>query len=199
MSQSAVDVDFGEWRKSAAKLLRGGTFSGRDGERRPNTHVGNDNYTSMDVQAEHFKSPSTVEEDTTQTKTLLDSNLTAYSYIKQVVGDEQKRVGKLNDLAQRDIYRLREQSLSVIYMSDFNGFIAVILKVTLAMAMLVLAVLSATAQRMITTRSGIILGVLVILVFGAIFISMCVNAASRRKDAWGHYYWDAKNLDTMPQ
>lgn len=185
MLQSAIDVDFGEWRAGFARLLRGGTFSGRDGER------GQDTDTDTTMAKEQFDVPQTSFEDSTALMTSINQTSTANQYLLSVVSAENARLKRLDENAQRDLYRLREQSLSVVYGADLCGFLAVVIKIVLVAAMLILGVISATAQQVVSRRSGIILSVLVTLIFGFILLCMCISAANRRNDAWGHYYWNA--------
>lgn len=182
MTQSAIDIDFAKWKATVAEIFRG-TFSGVDGERGTTTNIGN--------MREPFAVGADLYDSNTNLMSLMNDSATSNQYLSSVLTAENARVGKLDVNARRDIYKLREQSMSVVYSADLCGFLTGLLKVILVTSMLFLAVLSATKERVITPRSGIILGVLVMLVFGGVLLSMCTNAAMRRNNAWGHYYWDA--------
>ncbi|MEW5315135.1 MAG: hypothetical protein WDW38_006584 [Sanguina aurantia] len=180
MSQSAIDIDYGEWKTSVARLLRGATFSGRDGERGPDMNK------TMGV-GEHFDEYR----DNTNLMGAINATSTSNQYLLSIVNAENKRVGRLDAEAKRDIYKLQEQSLSVVYGADLCGFLTVVVKVVLVTAMLVLAVLSMTVQKLISPRSGAILAVLVILIFGVVLFCMSTSAARRRNNGWNRYYFDA--------
>lgn len=136
---------------------------------------------------------------TTQNTDLLaqmNASYNANDYITQAVASEQARVGTLDAYAKRDVYRLQSQSLGTAYTLDHCNFLALLTRVVLLAAILVVAVVSATAQNIISRRSGIILGVVIVCVIGLNFLIQVSIAARRRNNVWGHYYWKTDQTKT---
>lgn len=131
--------------------------------------------------------------DSSNTDLLAQMNSTylANDYISNAVAMEQTRVGKLDDRAKRDVYKLRGQSLGAVYTEARSNFLSLLTRVTLFACMIVVAVVSITAQEKISKRTGVVLAVLVMIITGIVFLSMVSGAAMRRNDAWGHFYWGA--------
>lgn len=187
---STVDIDYGSWRHGVTTLLHGGAFSGGIGEMWREKHKGN----HQDMGTEHFNATySAADQAMMQNTDLLAQMNASYSsnhYMASAVLAERTRVGKLDAKAKRDVYKLREQSLGVVYSEDLSKFLTTVTRVVLLAAMLVVAVLSATSQNMITKRTGVFLGVSVVVIIGAVITLMIGNAGTRRNDSWGHYYWN---------
>lgn len=113
----------------------------------------------------------------------------ASEYINQAVSTEQSRMSNLDAWAKRDVYRLRGQSLGTAHTEDRCRFLTLVTRVVLLASIIVVAVVSATSQNSISRRTGIILAVSVVLTTGAGLLALVAIAATRRNDAWGHYYW----------
>lgn len=129
----------------------------------------------------------------------MNSTHLAHDYISSAVSSEQSRVGKLDAMAKRDIYKLRGVSLGVVYSEGKCNFLSLLTRVILFGTMLVVAIVSITAQNFVSRRTGAVLGVFIMLLTGAVLLTLVSVAATRRNDAWGHFYWDAagkKDNDT---
>lgn len=127
----------------------------------------------------------------------MNSAYVANDYINNAVSSEQSRVGRLDAMAKRDVYRLRGQSLGVVYTSERCRFLSMLTRVLLLGSIFVIGILSVTAQDLISRRTGVFLGVLVTLLTGVALLMLVSNAASRRNDAWGHYYWGSKTKQNV--
>lgn len=138
---------------------------------------------------------------TTQNTDLLaqmNASYAANDFIASAVASEQVRVGTLDAHAKRDVYRLQSQSLGTAYTQDHCNFLSLLTRVVLLAAFLVVAIVSATAQNLISQRTGIILGVLVVGLIGLNFVIQVSIAARRRNNMWGHYYWKTNQTMTGP-
>lgn len=123
----------------------------------------------------------------------MNSTFVANDYINTAVSTEQLRLSKLDAMAKRDVYRLRGTSLGVVYSEDRCNFLSMLTRVVLFGCMFVVAVLSATAQDLISRRTGVVLGVSLMVLTGVALLMLVSNAATRRNDAWGHYYWNSRS------
>lgn len=171
MTQTTEDLDFGVWKKSVSEFLHGGV--------------------------EKFEVPPAdlKLQNNTDVLAQMNSSMNANQYIAQIATLENARVTNLDAKAKRDVYRLREQSLSINFGEHFYSFLAIGVRVIIVSTMLVFGVLVLTATNMITPRSGVILGVLLMVVTGIIIMAMSASAAARRNDNWGHYYWNSKGVN----
>lgn len=131
----------------------------------------------------------TMDENNTDLLAQMNSTHLANDYINQTVALEQSRVGKLDANAKRDVYKLRGQSLGVVYTEGRCKFLSMLTRVVLLASMIVLAVLSVTAQEIVSKRTGVVLAVVVMILTGVALLFMVSGAAQRRNDAWGHFYW----------
>lgn len=176
---SSQDVDYGTWRQGVSALLHGGRFSGGIGEK-----------------MEHFDTTFSATDTTiiqnTDVMAQANSSYLANSYIGAVVDSEQQRVGKLDAMAKRDVYKLREQSMGVVYTAALCKFLATVTRMVLFASILIVGILSATAQDVITKRTGIFLAMAVVIITGVSLLAMISLAATRRNDAWGRYYWNSR-------
>lgn len=183
MELSTLDVDYGTWRQGVSNLLHVGAFSGGNGEERRDSMM----------RGEHFTVPesasTTAMKQNTDVLAQMNSTSAANDYIYAAVTSEQDRVGLLDALAKRDVYKLREQSLGTVYTEALSKFLTKVTRLVLLGAILVIAVLSATSQSRISKRTGVVLAVLVVWLVGVYILLMVANAATRRNDDWGHYYW----------
>lgn len=129
---------------------------------------------------------------TTQNTDLLDqmnSTYEAHDYISDSVLTEQSRLLQLDALAKRDVYRLQGQSLSVVYAEDKSTFLTMLTRVVLFALMLVVAVLSVVAQKLISQRTGVYFAVTIMTITGVIVILLVGVAATRRNSVWSRFYW----------
>lgn len=145
---------------------------------------------------EHFSTTYSATDTTIMQNTDImaqaNSAYVANSYIGAAVDSEQQRVGKLDAMAKRDVYKLREQSLGVVYSAALCKFLATVTRIVLFASILIVGVLSATSQKVITGRTGVFLAVAVVIVTGISLLIMVSLAATRRNDAWGRYRWNIR-------
>lgn len=129
---------------------------------------------------------------TTQNTDLLDqmnASYDAHGYLSTAVKREQSRLLHLDSLAKRDVYKLQGQSLGVVYSADKSKFISLLTRIVVFSSMLVVGIVSATAQKFISRKTGVILGVSVMTITGVVLILMISGAATRRNSSWSRYYW----------
>lgn len=119
----------------------------------------------------------------------MNTSVLSNDYINKTVTLEQSRLGKLDAMAKRDVYKLRGQSLGEVYSEDKCRFLSLLTRVALFASILVIAVLSATSQDIISKRTGVFVAVAIMLLGGVALLLLVANASTRRNDAWGHYYW----------
>lgn len=182
MSQSAEDVDFGVWKQIVSLFLHGGDSLAPSVE----NQVGKIELASSD---------NATFQTNTDILAQMNSSMNANTYVSKVATIENNRVTMLDAKAKRDIYRLREQSLSITFGEQFYTFLAIGVRVAIVASMLVFYVLVLTARKIITQRSGIFMGVSIMVITGGVIMAMSLSAASRRNDNWGHYYWKSQYAD----
>lgn len=124
----------------------------------------------------------------------MNSTYDANLYIGQAVQTEEQRLLSLDAHAKRDVYRLQNQTLGVVYSQGKSDFMALLTRVVLFAAMLVVATLCGTSQGMISKRTGVLIGVTIMTLAGVVVVVLISLAATRRNSVWGRFYW--KNTGT---
>lgn len=173
MTLSTSDVDYKRWKRSVADFLQAaGMTQGAGGRKVDEGFSGRDD--------------SLVNADLLATMNVAQN---ANEYIKTTVMNEQARVNGLEDGAKRDLYRIRQHSLQTTYVADMCAFLAMLVRVLIFAAMLILGILVAHRVELLSTRLATVTSIAVASAAGVLTVTLLYAAAGRRKDAWGHFYW----------
>lgn len=142
---------------------------------------------------------STVANDRTfQTNTdllaQLNESWNSNAYIVQSLGAETKRVGALDNVARRDVYRLRQNEMHTVYMINYYKFATRVLIFTLYVTLLALipAAIFAAGRMAMWLLVGI--ESILLAIYLLVLIVVYYKSSIKRTTAWDKYYWSVKDV-----
>ena len=126
----------------------------------------------------------------------LNESWNANRYISKSLTTEQRRISSLDSQARKDIYRLRQESMYLDYMSRYYTFVTNVMIFTLYVTLLALlpaAMLHSGRLSMysVATIEGILLAFYLVILF-----VLYRRRAQRRTTDWTRYYWEAGKVVT---
>jgi hypothetical protein len=123
----------------------------------------------------------------------MNESWNANRYITKGVRSDASRINRLEGMARKDVYAMRQRELAAEYMTRYYRTMTHITMLTIFVTMLMLFPAAMWRAQKLGLRAVVIIDGVILLLFLVILVSILMWLANMRTDVWGQRRWQLSN------